>query len=660
VTAPLHRSAFAWTSSAVVASLLPVAPSLPGWLSAMLLLLAVLGATLGLRGVSLPGLLRLALTVTIAGGVLYAFDFRFGRDTGAALLAVMLALKLLETRRTRDARSVLGFSLFAIMAGFLQSQAPQILLLALLATVLILTASARVTDFDLPGGTPPPSTGYRDLLSATGLLLLLSLPLAIAGFFLFPRLATPLWGLPDNAAEARTGLSDEMTPGDIANLFIDESPVLRVQFFGTPPPQYEMYWRGPVLGFFDGRTWSRSYWSSFRDGSELEALSTPLEYEVTQEPTDRRFRMVLDMPVAAPDGSSLGSDRAVTTRRPQIDLVRYRARSVLRYRLEPNMGPAQQRALTDLPRGFNPRTQRLMDDWRAEGASPTQLVRRALNLFNAEFSYTLRPSLLGRDSVDDFLFNTRAGYCEHFSSAFVVMMRAGGIPARVVTGYQGGRGNELGDYWVVRQADAHAWAEVWLEGSGWVRIDPTSAVAPERIERGSESLDGPESFWTRYSRPMFDAGDWLRRGWNDIVLGFNAARQRNLLQPFGIAEASRAQLGAALLLSSGLALLVTVGLLLRRPRAQRDALAQAYAAFLRRLSRTGVTKLSHETALAFACRAATLLPTEGEEVVALSQRYTRLRYARSDDPEQAAQRLCSDLRRFRIASRSPGVARRSA
>lgn len=642
----LDRHTFAWCAAAVAAALLPLAPTLPGWLLVLLLALALLGTFAGLRERALPALVRLPLTLGVAGLVMWAYGFNFGRDTGAALLVSMLALKLLETRRVRDARSVLSFALFAVMAGFLQDQSPLTLLLATVAVMLVLAALARVTDVESPAPLDAMRAPRR--LSGVGLLLALSLPLGIAGFFLFPRLGTPMWGLPENSATSRTGLSDDMAPGDIAALFVDDTPVMRLMFEGPTPRQGELYWRGPVLSEFDGRRWMRSiYRSGNNPPAALEPLGPALRYRVEQEPTDRSYLIMLDVPAQAPENARLTFEHTAMRRRPQTLLTAYEAMSYTRYRLEPQLLQVLQRRYTDLPPSFNPRTLALVAQWRAEGTQGEALARRALQWFNREFTYTLTPLLLGRDSVDDFLFNTKAGYCEHFSSAFVVMMRAGGIPARVVTGYQGGRANPVGEYWVVRQSDAHAWAEIWLAGRGWVRIDPTSAVAPERIERGTESL-APPSAWKDYARPLLDAGDFVRRQWNELVLGFDAARQRALLQRVGVDASRTGQVGAALAAGVAIALGATLWLLLRRPRDGRDHLGRAYARFLARLARAGVQKAAHEGPLDFAQRAAHGVPQAAENVLALSHRYLQRRYARHHPSPGEEAALCNDLRRFRV------------
>jgi protein-glutamine gamma-glutamyltransferase len=648
----INRTTFAWCAAAASAAQLPLAVSLPAWLLGLLAFLTLGGAALGWRGIRLHALVRLPLTLGAAGMVLYAYGFRFGRDTGGALLTTMLALKLLELRHARDARSLLGFALFAVMAGFLQSQAPGVMLLALLAVVLLVAAMARVTQAELAVPAAHfPATPRRGLVSALRLVAL-SVPLAAAAFLFFPRLGSPLWGLPENAADARTGLSDDMSPGDIANLYADDSPAFRVTFTGREPDRDQRYWRGPVLTLFDGRRWSRDGFDMWnRSAAPLEPQGEPLDYVITLEPTDRRYLVALDLPETAAPETRLLSDRSLLTmRRAVSELLQYRMRSYAGYRFEPELGPRQRQSTTMLPGSSNPRTRALVESWRAAGAGDEEVIRRALENFRANFTYTLNPQLLGRHSVDDFLFETRQGYCEHFASAFAVMMRAADIPARIVTGYLGGAPNLIGGYWVVRQSDAHAWTEVWLAGEGWVRIDPTSAVSPERIERGTGSIESSSSGWGRYADTLLQAGDWLRRSWNDVVLGFNAARQRNLLEQFGIPEASTTQLAIALVIFVGLALAATLALLLRAPRASPDPVVRAWRRFLRRLERAGIAKPPHEGPVAFGERAAAALPAAAQQLATLSQRYARRRYAGGSVEPGADAALCDDLRQFRVPS----------
>jgi hypothetical protein len=304
-----------------------------------------------------------------------------------------------------------------------------------------------------------------------------------------------------------------------------------------------------------------------------------------------------------------------------------------------------------LPPGFNPRTIALARQWRSETNDDAAIVRRALAMYHEKFSYSLAAPPLGHDSVDEFLFDTKIGYCEHFSSSFTFLMRAAGIPARVVTGYVGGYRNRIGDYWLVRQSDAHAWSEVWLPGRGWTRVDPTAAVAPERVfRRAADNAAGPGA-GTAFGQ-LFDVGDWIRHGWNDFVLGFNAMRQQSLLSSLGLPNSDSSDLAIVFGVVTGL-LLAIVGLFQLRDRGpRRDPLLRAWSRFTARLARARLHKLPHEPALAYARRVAPLLPAQRDDVLSLSQRFVSARYARVEMDDQARRALIQALRAFRI--RNPG------
>ncbi|MFA5685251.1 MAG: DUF3488 and DUF4129 domain-containing transglutaminase family protein [Lysobacteraceae bacterium] len=649
---PLDRRSALLCALGAGAAVLPLALLLPNPLAMTLLGLALFAALALWRGRLLPRPLRVLLT--LAGLLLIAQQYQigfgggFGRDTGAALLAIMLMLKLLELRRIRDGRALLSFSLFSLMAAFLLDQGPLTLLLSLLGGLLVLAGLARLAEVESPDPRAQATPDLHARLGAVLRMAALSLPLAIAVFYFFPRLPGPLWALPRMADEARTGVSDTMSPGDIAKLYIDDSPVMRAYFDGPAPPPGALYWRGPVLSNFDGRTWTISYFNRI-DPGEVLAQGPALDYQLEMEPTERRFVFALDLPLAAEGDYRLSFERSLIAPRRLNNVSRHTLRSQVDYRFQPTLPYTLRQSLTALPPGFNPRTTALAAQWRAEGANDEAVIQRALQWFNAEFTYSLEPTLLGRDSVDEFLFRTQLGYCEHFASAFVVLLRAAGIPARVVTGYQGGYVNPLGDYLVVRQSDAHAWAEVWQEGRGWLRIDPTSAVAPERIQRGVDALGAERRMLRGWGRALFNTADWLRRGWNDFVLGFDASRQTRMLRPFGIAKADWRQLGIGLLIAVGLALALTFAWMLRPPADDRDALGRAWARFLRTLARAGVAKAAHEGALDFGRRAAAHLPTSAATLEALSMRYARRRYAADASDPDDERELCRALREFRPA-----------
>ncbi len=448
---------------------------------------------------------------------------------------------------------------------------------------------------------------------------------------------------------ARPGLSDRMAPGEWIDFMADDRAAMRVKFFGPAPPTSRMYWRGPVLWDFDGRAWTRPSWPAAFPAVQATRREPAWDYEIELEPTDRRQLIALDLPLSSPVGTTLEYDHSLQSQRTLNTLTRWRLRSAEPRAYQPQLSAHARAAALRLPVGYNPRTLALARQWRqAAGDDDAAIVRRTLAWIQRDFAYTLDTPLLGHDSVDEFLFDHKRGFCEHFSSAFVVLMRGAGIPARVVTGYAGGYRNPYGDYWLVRNSDAHAWAEVWLAGRGWVRVDPTAAVAPERIyDTLADRAPGMLGDFAGLT-PVFDLGDWLRRGWNDFVLGFNAARQQRLLQPLGIERLDDGALIALFAAVAGLALGWMLWLTARSER-ERDPLLRAWHALGARYARLGLAREPHEPAGAWALRVARTLPQRPQSAAlpALSARFADWRYARHDAHRQGLRDLVRDLRRHR-------------
>ena len=652
----LDRGSRRWALAAGAACLLPLLLQLPPSLAAMIALSGAGIAALAWRR-PLPALLRMLLALGLIGAVAFNSGGSFGRDTGCALLAAMLAVKPAETLGLRDARSFVGFALFAPFGAFLLDQGPTTLLLGLAAAVVALAALQRLADLE-SGDTAIAGTGPR--FAGIARLIAIGLPLALAAFWLFPRLATPLWGVPERAL-ARPGLSDTMTPGQWIDLMNDDTPALRARFFGDTPASSEMYWRGPVLWNFDGRTWTQPQWLRGVPPATVESGPTRWDYEVQIEPTDRRQLVALDLLLEAPEGTRLTLDHGLYASRPLGTLSRWRMQSAPPLAYEPQLQQTLRRVALALPEGFNPRSLALSRQWRADaGADDAAIVQRAMAWIRAEFIYTLDTPLLGRHAVDEFLFKHKRGFCEHYSSAFVVLMRGAGIPARVVTGYAGGYRNPLGDYWLVRRSDAHAWAEVWLTGRGWVRVDPTAAIAPERIyDTLADRTPGTGGFlgdvlggaWGGLAG-WYDASDFVRRGWNEFVLGFDADRQARLLRPLGLEQLGGRQLALLFSLCAMLALLWMVWLSSRGQR-QSDPVLRAWHALNRRYQRVGLAREPHEAATDWARRVGRAgWDTHGAALLALTQRFSQWRYA-ADDPEPERARASTQLVRALRAHRLP-------
>ena len=596
----------------------------------------------------LPALLRVLLA-TGAIVAVAAVAPGIGRDTACAVLAAMLALKPSETFSLRDGRSLLGFALFAPFATFLLDQGPLTLLLALAAVLLALLALQRLAADE--AGIATTTRRLPDKTALTGVLSLfgIGLPLALAAFWLFPRLPSPLWGLPERAI-ATPGLSDSMSPGAWFDLMLDDSPAARVQFFGLVPRPDQMYWRGPVLWDFDGRTWRQAHGLQAFPAPPMEADAGGWDYQIDLEPTETRQLIALDLPTAMPDGVSTSVDFTVWAESPQYNVSRWRMQSAPATAVQAKLHPALRARALALPDGFNPRTVALGRQWRreagggADGRADIAIAERALAMIRRDFAYTLNVPLAGRNEADDFLFERKQGYCEHFSSAFTVLMRAAGIPTRVVTGYAGGYRNPVGGYWLVRKSDAHAWAEIWLPRRGWTRVDPTAAVAPENVydtiaDRQPGRIGGASTLV-----PMFNAADWLRRGWNDFVLGFNAQRQRDLLARLGVGPLEPTRLVLLFALVAGAALAWMTWLIARGER-ERDPLLRAWHALEARYRRIGKGRAAHEPAQRWAARVAADTPHAGEHLAALGRKFSDARYAADRDADRKA--LIQALRRHR-------------
>ncbi|WP_313348577.1 DUF3488 and transglutaminase-like domain-containing protein [Stenotrophomonas sp.] len=633
----LTPAARRWTLASGALALIPLLLQLPPLLASVFALVAVVTALLSGQRV-LPGPIRLLLVMGMLAAVYWQLGARPGRDTGCALLAAMLAIKPSELRSLRDARSLLGFALFAPFSAFLLDQGPLTMGLAVaaaLATLLTLQQLARAE-----GQAPNAALGGQ--LRGVGKLVALGLPLALAAFWLFPRLSEPLWGLPERAV-GKPGLSDHMEPAEWLDLMADDAPALRVTFFGTPPAPEQRYWRGPVMTRFDGRRWDQDPYADQRAPATVTRAATRWDYQIDYEPTDRRQLVALDLPLQAPEGSTLDGNYSLHSVRSLSALTRWRLQSAPAAAYTQPLGTFQRRATLELPPDLNPRTLALGLQWRQEaGSNDAAIVARALDWIRSRFAYTLSTPAPGRHSVDEFLFDQQAGFCQHFSSSFVVLMRSAGIPARVVTGFAGGQRNPYGNYYVVRRMDAHAWAEVWLPQRGWVRVDPTAAVAPERIYDTLEDRLGTDGGTTLEGRwlQLGQVGDFLRRGWNDLVLSFDANRQQQLLRPLGIDTLEPAQL-IGIFTTFAAAALGWMAWLLARGERERDPLLRAWHRLGRRYARHGLARGPSETATDWAQRVHREQPDP--PLISLSNRFVQARYAGAElDPS-----LVRDLHRHR-------------
>jgi len=623
------------------------AQRLPVWVSAAVAAMLCGRIWVAWRGTSLPPRwILILLAVMLSAGVVTSYVPFLGRDASIALLAVMTALKALELRTLRDATVVICLGYFLIITNFLYSQTIPTALVMLLVLVWL---TATMVSFQDPSHRLPASRSLR----VAAVLVLQAAPLMVVLFVLFPRVEGPVFGFPQATSTGVTGLSDTMSPGDLANLGLSDEVAFRVRFETPAPRAAALYWRGPVLWDFDGRTWSVG--APISPSTVIAPQgSDPIRYTVTLEPHHRRWLFAVDLAGTLPPGASLTADYQLLAPRPVRVRERYEMTSYLEYRLGERESPALLRRALRLPAGFNPRTVALGRALRARSTTDAEVVANALANFRDQlFFYTLVPPPLGRHSMDEFLFQTRRGFCEHYASAFVYLMRAAAIPARVVTGYQGGEINPLGDYLIVRQSEAHAWAEVWLEGSGWVRVDPTAAVSPARIEVGvaaavpqTDPLPiGIRGDYAALKRLGF-AIDAMTNAWNQWVLGYTPERQVQLLKNVGIGAPSWRTLTLLVMSIAGMVLVVLAYLILRRlRRPQTDPAQRAYRAFVRKLARAGMARGVAEGPADFARRVCENLPARASQVHAITDLYLRLRYGQAQSSELA--RLGRLVRGFR-------------
>ncbi|HMC13298.1 MAG TPA: DUF3488 and DUF4129 domain-containing transglutaminase family protein [Gallionellaceae bacterium] len=622
----------------------PHVDHLPLWVGALCAMVLAWRAYLARNNLPLPKR-WLLLTITAGGiiGLLIEFHTLFGQEAGVTLLVLLTSLKLMELRSTRDATLMIYLASFIIITNFFYSQSIPTALFMLATLLAIITTWLHLQSASLP---------LKPRLRIAALLLAQSIPLMLVLFVLFPRVQGPLWGMPQDSL-ARTGLTDTMSPGSISKLSLSDEIAFRVTFKGKPPLREQMYWRGPVLSDYDGQSWTPGKTQTGKT-AQLDNLSNPVDYTVMLEPDGRTWLFALEMPTHVSIPSGMTYDFQLRQKSPVNSRLRYDVQSQLTYRANAEEEPFQLRYALQLPRGLNPRARQLAEGWRSTYGNNETIMLAALRYFNQQgFAYTLEPPQLGFNAIDDFLFETRQGFCEHYAGTFVFLMRAARVPARVVTGYQGGELNDLGNYFIVRQSDAHAWAEVWLQGRGWVRVDPTAAVSPARVQNGLAAAlpNNPAlPLFARTSSPWllklrFNL-DLIAFQWNQWVLGYNTERQFAFLTKLGMEDITWRKL--ALQMASLMALMIGLFalLMLRRLYAHHtDEVLRLYLKFCRKLEKAGLVRAAHEGPLDFAVRAARVKPQQSSAIGDITTLYVALRYGKQADHDvlQALRRAVRNL-----------------
>ncbi|RRW38537.1 transglutaminase TgpA family protein, partial [Stutzerimonas stutzeri] len=567
-------------------------------------------------------------------------------------------LKLVEMSTRRDALVLIFLGFFAVVTSYLFEDSLLAGLYSLLPVTALLAAMIGLQQSSLV--TRPWPT-----VRLAGALLLQAVPLMLVLFLFFPRLP-PLWSLPQAGDRGTTGLADHMAPGDIARLGRSAELAFRVSFDGEIPPRDQLYWRAVTFERFDGRRWSQSYASNVPQAPEWQALGEPLSYSVVMQPSGQPWLFALDVAQVASGGAQLMTDFHLQRRQPVTKPLMYQVTSWLDARREAIGAPESLARALQLPEQGNPRSRTWAAELRRSAQEPQAVVDALLRHFNREpYHYTLEPPPVGSDIVDDFLFQTRSGFCAHYAGAMTFVLRAAGIPARVVAGYQGGEVNPAGNYLSVHQFDAHAWVEYWVAERGWVSVDPTFQVAPERVEQGLEQAlarersflaDEPLSLlrfrdvgWMNTLRLRWDS---LNYGWQRWVLNYQDEQQSQMLQRwFGKLDGQALGLGlvAVLGLLTGILALV----LFKPWRREKDVQQRQFDRFERLLARQGIRRHKGEGARSFAERAAIEMPDQAPAIRAFVRLYEAQRYAQLPGPGEELSRALTNVRRampWRIAA----------
>lgn len=656
---PIHL----WLLSGLILAISPHLTHLPATLILFSATLFCWRLGVELKFFRLPGrLVRMSLTLIALLITFEAFHTLFGRQAGIGLLVVMLCLKLMEMKQERDVVVAIALGYFVVVTVFLFNQSIFIGLYMLVVVILLTTA--------LTSHSRQHSKIHQlQNLKLASTLLLQATPLMLLLFVLFPRIPGPLWSLPSDILGGKTGLSDTMSPGQISNLSDNDAVAFRVQFEDKVPPSQTLFWRGPVFSHFDGKTWTNSddeYFEALNGQQNVNmsyrALGKPVNYTVTIEPSNQKWLFALEMVATLPPDSDLSSEYEVTSRHPIQQLKRYKVQSYTEYRLNSRTISNAGRYL-QLPDNMTTRIRNLISSWqRKSDGNQESVVNMALRYFSEQpFYYTREPPLLFNNPVDEFLFDSRRGFCEHYASTFVYLMRASGIPARVVTGYQGGEPNPISDYFIVRQADAHAWAEVWLENKGWVRIDPTSAIPSDRIEHpqdlqriAPDMVISPPGWASNLIRKFGYGWDNVNHFWNQWVLNYNKQRQQNFLARF------MSWFGFDGINWRGMVFLLTASMLLvfsyfavrlfKKEHQRKDPVVSAYQKFCRKLARQGIIRHPAEGPVDFAQRARNQYPNLAPAISHITNLYQRLRYAKHP-PSNGLRQLQNAVKKFQLQAK---------
>lgn len=637
--------------TALVIAILPLLGRLPVWV--ILWCTVMWGYMLCSLKYHLPwpekGMRRLLAIAGIIGLIITFSNKKLGADAYIGLLAVMAAIKPFEIMSHRDRMMTIFLAYFMVITSLLQSESLIITLYMLFSVCITTAALIRIND---------PYGRFQENMKLSALIMTQAIPLMILLFFLFPRVQGSLFGL-SVSGRGTSGFTDTLRPGSVSRLVENQDVVFRASFDGPIPPPHLRYWRGIVFHTFDGRRWRHT--NDLKEKFLLPEGDNPVSYRVTLEPNKNQWLFALEMPAEIPRSVKFYEDYTLRSRRKIIRKMSYSITSNTRYQADEGVRADHQRAI-GLPEKGNPRARNLAKQLTKNAKDVDEKVDRILSYIKDNgFRYTLKPPLLGRHTVDDFLFDSKSGYCEHYASAFAFMMRAIDVPARIVGGYLGGEINPFGNYLLVRQSDAHVWVEIWHPKDGWKRIDPTAVVVPDRISRGLEGAllpsELPDYLSRKYLGGLSSYVIRIRLGWDAVSTqwvawfsGYSYSEQMALLEKFGITIDTWVSSFKVLMMLLVLIMMI-VGLysvfVFKPSRRKPDKIRQGYVLFCKKLSRAGLLRKSDMGPSEYAAYVFKNRPDLKSAVDDITDLYIRLRYQPDHQPNHKTDPPAEALKTFR-------------
>jgi len=615
---------------------LPHFQYIPWWSISLILILTFWRVLIILNIVPTANKLLSSVITLLLSVLVYKYSNGFsGIAAGSHLLVMMTFCKLVESESPREHMLLIILSFFIMSTNFLFSQSIPIAIYMFICLFVAIFAFININQKDA-------RLSFNLKIKTSAKIIAYAIPVMIILFVFFPRISGPLWSTKSDTTQAKTGLSDSMEPGQISNLIYSNELVFRASFKQTIPSNEQLYWRAITLWNFDGKKWETT--TNNETDAKIIVYKTGYEYQITLEPSQKKWLFLLDMPYKINKGYNINPDFTARLNKPAQSLLQYSATSTPDYAMQHLLDLNNRKTALSLP-DLNPKTKQLAHRWKQNSINTEEIISKALDHFAKQnFYYTLSPPGLSReDSVDQFLFEIRQGFCEHYASAFAVLMRSAGIPTRIVLGYLGGNFNPYNQSLSIDQSMAHAWTEVWIENKGWVRVDPTAAIAPERVEKDLATALKDQSNIPLHLqldlavlqklRLMLDAID---NKWNQWVLNYNENSQREFLKfltgsTFNLRELSHLfiQILIALLVFSGL---VYFSSSLRK---KIDPISEAYLIFCQKLARADCKKETHEGPQDFKQRLNERFPAQRGEINKILSLYIELKFKQMINAESA-------------------------